>query len=143
MRGGLHFQPRSQLRRRRELVCGRRRDRARPVVILALPRLETRTRPDVWREWGVLTGREFGDTPAPIRVFDHYHMTIEAALNGLGIAIAPWHLVARDVTSGRLATPFAAVDSEYVYAVEVRRPERPRTRHFVSWLKEATQELRD
>jgi DNA-binding transcriptional LysR family regulator len=104
--------------------------------VLTLPRLETRTRPDAWREWARLTctkGHESGGT----RIFDHYHMTIEAALNSLGIAIAPWHLVAEDVASGRLRAPFGFVDSNYVYAVQVVRPGKPKTEHFVKWLKEA------
>lgn len=117
------------------LASGRAED------MLALPRLETRTRPDVWREWASLTGIGVGDAPATTRIFDHFHMTIEAALNSLGIAIAPWHLVAGDVASARLVAPFGAVDSNYVYAVEVARPGKPKTRDFVNWLTEATNEF--
>lgn len=118
------------------LVSGRIED------MLCLPRLETRTRPDVWREWALLTdGGGAGDVTVTTRIFDHYHMTIEAALNSLGIAIAPWHLVAGDVASGRLVAPFGTADSHYVYAVEVERPGKPKTRDFVNWLKEATQEF--
>lgn len=109
--------------------------------LLSLPRLETRTRPDVWREWGRLTGKGVADTAAATRIFDHYHMTIEATLNGLGIAIAPWHLVAEDVASGRLVAPFGSTASNYVYAVAVRRSDQPKTRHFVNWLNEAAREL--
>lgn len=109
----------------------------------SLPRLETRTRPDVWREWAALTGKGSGDAPATTRIFDHYHMTIEAALNKLGVAIAPWHLVAGDVANGRLVAPFGTVDSPYIYAVDVTRPGAPKTRDFVTWLKNATQELRE
>jgi DNA-binding transcriptional LysR family regulator len=109
--------------------------------LLAHPRLETRTRPDVWREWMRLTGKAGLDDRGGTRVFDHYHMTIEAALNSLGIAIAPWHLVAEDVACGRLIAPFGSVDSNYVYAVRVVRPGRPKTEHFVKWLREAAREL--
>ena len=105
--------------------------------VLALPRLETRTRPDVWREWARLTGLDGQAENGATRIFDHYHMTIEAALNNLGTAIAPWHLVADDIACGRLLAPFGVVDSSYVYAVQVARPGRPKTEHFVSWLKEA------
>nr|WP_222532478.1 LysR family transcriptional regulator [Azospirillum sp. 412522] len=108
-----------------------------PPDILALPRLETRTRPDAWREWARLTGTGGHGDSGTTRIFDHYHMTIEAALNSLGIAIAPWHLVAEDVACGRLRAPFGFVDSDYVYAVQVFRPGRPKTDHFVKWLKEA------
>ncbi|TCL89664.1 DNA-binding transcriptional LysR family regulator [Rhizobium sp. PP-WC-2G-219] len=104
--------------------------------VLALPRLETRTRPDAWREWARLTHTEGHNETGGTRIFDHYHMTIEAALNSLGIAIAPWHLVAEDVGCGRLRAPFGFVDSNYVYAVQVIRLGRPKTEHFVKWLKE-------
>jgi LysR family glycine cleavage system transcriptional activator len=110
---------------------------------LSLPRLETRTRPDVWREWALLTGRCVGDARTTTRIFDHYHMTIGAAVNCLGTAIAPWHLVADDIASGQLVAPFGVVDSDYVYAVDVTWPEKPKTREFVNWLKEATRELRE
>lgn len=109
--------------------------------VLALPRLETRTRPDVWREWARLTRAKGHNEIGATRIFDHYHMTIEAALNSLGIAIAPWHLVAEDVACGRLITPFGLVASDYIYAVKVVRSRRAKTEHFVKWLTEATREL--
>ena len=105
--------------------------------LFSLPRLETRTRPDAWREWARLTGAEEHNETGSTRIFDHYHMTIEAALNSLGIAIAPWHLVAEEVARGRLIAPFGSVDSSYVYAVQVFRPGRPKTAHFAKWLQEA------
>lgn len=102
-----------------------------------LPRLETRTRPHVWQEWSRLTSGDWLDTAGATRTFDHYHLTIEAALNGLGAAIAPWHLVARDVACGRLVAPYGFLDSDYRYVVKVERPGRRKTEHFVGWLREA------
>jgi DNA-binding transcriptional LysR family regulator len=61
---------------------------------------------------------------------------IEAALNGLGAAIAPWHLVAGDVASGRLIAPYGFLHSDYRYVVKVGRPGRRKTEHFVEWLTE-------
>lgn len=102
-----------------------------------LPRLETRTRPHIWREWSRLTREGAKDTAPATRIFDHYHLTIEAALNGLGAAIAPWHLVAGDVASGRLVAPYGFLHSDYRYIVKVERPGRRKTEHFVEWLREA------
>lgn len=110
--------------------------------LLSLPRLETRTRPDAWREWARLTAAEGRTETGGPRIFDHYHMTIEATLNSLGIAIAPWHLVAEEVARGRLIAPFGSVDSSYVYAVQVFHPGRPKTTHFVKWLQEGYQNSR-
>lgn len=102
-----------------------------------LARLETRTRPRVWHEWSRLTSHD-GPGKVPVsRTFDHYHLTIEAALNGLGAAIAPWHLVAGDVASGRLIAPYGFLHSGYRYVVKVEQPGRRKTEHFVKWLKEA------
>ena len=75
--------------------------------------------------------------PPTTRTFDHYHLTIEAALSGLGAAIAPWHLVTGDVASGRLIAPYGFLHSDYRYVVKVARPGRRKTEHFVKWLKEA------
>lgn len=97
-------------------------------------RLETRTRPNVWSEWSRLARQEERFALASTRVFDHYHLTIEAALNGLGVAIAPWHLVAGDIESGRLIAPYGFLPSEYRYAVNVDRPGRRKAEHFVGWL---------
>lgn len=102
-----------------------------------LPRLETRTRPRVWQEWCALMGHGAGDVPPASRTFDHYHLTIEAALNGLGAAIVPWHLVAGDVASGRMIAPYGFLGSGYRYVVKVERPGRRKTQHFVTWLKDA------
>jgi LysR family glycine cleavage system transcriptional activator len=103
-----------------------------------LPRLETRTRPHVWHEWSRLESRDGqGGVPAS-RTFDHYHLTIEAALNGLGAAIVPWHLIAGDVVCGRLMAPCGFLQSHYRYVVKVERPGRPKIQHFLEWLREAT-----
>ena len=80
---------------------------------------------------------EDGETRRPrTRIFDHYHLTIEAALNGLGAAIVPWHLITEDVASGRLIAPYGFLHSDYRYLVRVddRGAEQE---HFVGWLREA------
>lgn len=105
--------------------------------MVKLPRLETRTRPHVWREWFRLTSQDGQETAPATRIFDHYHLTIEAALSGLGAAIVPWHLVAEEVTSGRLVAPYGFLQSDFQYVVKVERPGRRKTEHFVGWLREA------
>lgn len=105
--------------------------------VLKFPRLETRTRPLAWQEWAPLAGQSGKESAAVTRTFDHYHLTIEAALSGLGAAIAPWHLVAGDVECGRLIAPYGFVNSGYRYAVKEAHPGRHKTEHFVGWLKEA------
>ena len=109
---------------------------APPLAEVAkLPRLETRTRSQIWHDWARLTQEPRQDKAGAIRTFDHYHLTIEAALNGLGAAIVPWHLIAEDVTRGRLLAPRGFRESNYRYVVRVDRPGRRKTEHFVAWLK--------
>ncbi|MBB6211108.1 LysR substrate-binding domain-containing protein [Novispirillum itersonii] len=105
-------------------------------ALWALPRLESRTRPQVWQEWFRLL--DAADTPAmaATRMFDHLHLTLEAALTGLGVAVAPWHLVAADVRAGRLVAPLGFRPSGYRYAVQTDRPSRPKVRHFIGWLRD-------
>lgn len=105
--------------------------------VAGLPRLETRTRGQIWHDWARLTDQPRQDKAGVIRTFDHYHLTIEAALNGLGAAIVPWHLIAEEVTCGRLLAPLGFLDSNYRYVVRVDRPGRRKTEHFVAWLREA------
>jgi LysR family glycine cleavage system transcriptional activator len=106
--------------------------------VVAIPRLETRTRAQVWSEWSRLSGLDEGRTlPRAAGIFDHYHLTIEAALNGLGAAVVPWHLIAEEIRSGRLLAPSGFRKSDYRYVVDVSRPGRRKTVHFITWLKEA------
>jgi len=111
-------------------------DRIR-IDAIKLPRLETRTRPHVWHEWSRLMGEDAQDAVPATRIFDHYHLTIEAALSGLGATIAPWHLVAGDVACGRLIAPYGFLESDHRYVVKVERPGRRKAEHFVGWLREA------
>lgn len=104
-------------------------------AIAALPRLETRTRPHVWQEWFRLSGDATPQGPSATRVFDHYHLTIEAALNGLGAAIVPWHLISEEVERGRLIAPSGFLTSGQHYVVIPKRPGERKAISFVSWLK--------
>ena len=45
--------------------------------------------------------------PASSVTLEHFYLTLQAALDGLGVAIGPERLVAEDVAAGRLAMPFA------------------------------------
>lgn len=99
-----------------------------------IARLGTRTRLNVWEEWDMLVPDAGPDKTAPLCMFDHYHLTIEAALNGLGVVIAPWHLVASDVQSGRLVAPYGFHDSGYRYVVKTALPRRRKSVQFLEWL---------
>lgn len=76
-----------------------------PVDPTTRPLLQLYTAPDEAEAWrlaaGLPTSVEAGTTR-----FDSYLLAIEAAIEGQGIAVVPSFLVAADLRSGRLVTPF-------------------------------------
>jgi DNA-binding transcriptional LysR family regulator len=66
--------------------------------------LGSRTRPNAWGAW--LEAHPDGPRPRTTRLFDHHFLMAEAALGGLGVALAPQAIAADDVASGRLDAPF-------------------------------------
>jgi len=65
--------------------------------------LGARTRPNAWEAW--LDERRDAPRPRTIRLLDHHFLMAEAALGGLGVALAPQAITADDVASGRLEAP--------------------------------------
>jgi DNA-binding transcriptional LysR family regulator len=93
--------------------------------------LQTRNRPDAWTAWATASGRP---CPAPEgAVFDHYFFTLEAASRGLGLAVAPWHLVAEDIRQGRLVAPWGFFPSGKRYVLCRRAAAHPRATAFCEW----------
>jgi LysR family glycine cleavage system transcriptional activator len=67
--------------------------------------LHTSSLPRVWPDW--LAQVEMPALmPAAALTFDHFYLTLQAAVDGLGIAMGPTALVADDLASGRLVAPF-------------------------------------
>jgi DNA-binding transcriptional LysR family regulator len=65
--------------------------------------LGSRTRPNAWEAW--LDQHRNTPRPRTIRLLDHHFLMAEAALGGLGVALAPQAIAATDVASGRLRAP--------------------------------------
>jgi DNA-binding transcriptional LysR family regulator len=76
--------------------------------IASAPRLRSATFRQAWPAWSALAGVDLPATTNE-REFAHNHSLVEAAVAGLGVAIAPWAFVAPDVMAGRLAAPFGFV----------------------------------
>jgi LysR family glycine cleavage system transcriptional activator len=86
-------------------------ERHRPVTpsdLLALPILHMRSRPDAWPRWLARQGIEVPERWATIggHWFDHFFLSLQAAINGLGVAVGPQVLVEDDLKTGRLVNPF-------------------------------------
>ncbi|WP_423199672.1 MULTISPECIES: transcriptional regulator GcvA [unclassified Cupriavidus] len=69
--------------------------------------LHTSSLPRLWPDW--LASAQVPELrPAATLTFDHFYLTLQAAIDGIGIAMGPTALVADDLAGGRLVTPFAA-----------------------------------
>ena len=84
---------------------------AGPESLSSMPVLHTASRPQAWSEWA----RRARVDAAALQMgtgFDHLYYLLEAAVAGLGVAIAPEPLVAEDLASGRLASPWGFVETD-------------------------------
>jgi LysR family glycine cleavage system transcriptional activator len=69
--------------------------------------LHTSSLPRLWTDWLGKAG--VADLkPATTLTLDHFYLTLQAALDGIGVAMGPTALVADDLARGRLVAPFAA-----------------------------------
>jgi DNA-binding transcriptional LysR family regulator len=98
--------------------------------------LYTASRPQAWPAWAQGNGLE----PGRLRMgqgFEHLYFLLEAALAGLGVAIAPQQLVADDLRQGRLLAPWGFVETNARLALWVpsRRIDR-RAERLAEWLRE-------
>ena len=95
--------------------------------------------PRVWSDWFALAGSP-GIEPAASLTFDHFYLTIQAALDGLGIAMGPTALVADDLDAGRLVAPFPDLSlptRNYHAYLSDQSVGDPAVDAFCSWLEKA------
>lgn len=108
---------------------------APPGALLGEPLLHTASRPQAWPQWA----RAQGLDPAGLVLgqgFEHLYYLLEAAVAGLGVAIAPELLVADDLAAGRLEAPWGFVETPARLALWV--PARGGDRRAVelaAWLR--------
>ncbi|CAO3356270.1 LysR substrate-binding domain-containing protein [Azospirillum melinis] len=78
---------------------------ASPEDLLEVPLLHLKSRPDAWTRWFRTTQVA---TPEAIAgpFFDHFFLSLQAAISGLGAAIGPYALIKDDLAAGRLVAPF-------------------------------------
>jgi len=80
----------------------------RPADIEQHVLLGSETRPGDWSNWFEHAG--LSQKPDQRRrVFDHFFVTLQAVIDGLGIAIGPLPILQADIASGRLVTPFPSI----------------------------------
>lgn len=106
-------------------------------VLLHEPLLHTTSRPQAWPAW--MGAHHLPTDSLQLgQGFDHLYYLLEAAVAGLGVAIAPEPLVAADISSGRLVAPwgFTGTGGCWVLARPAGR-EDPRVDALTGWLREA------
>ncbi|BCX44810.1 MULTISPECIES: LysR family transcriptional regulator [Stenotrophomonas] len=93
-----------------------------PSALLQETLLHTSSRPQAWPAWAQAQGLDVSKLQLGT-AFEHLYYLLEAAVAGLGPAIAPEPLVAEDLAAGRLIAPwgFAATGGFWVLA----RPDGP------------------
>lgn len=90
-------------------------------------------------DWAEFLSR-FGVGPAGLRRgygFTHSHLVKSACLQGLGLALGQWPLVAADVASGALVRPFAetlTLDNSYYVVCSRRLADQAEVKAFAYWL---------
>ena len=107
-----------------------------PSSLLGESLLHTASRPQAWPAWALSHGLE----PAQLQLgsgFEHLYYLLEAAVAGLGVAIAPEPLVADELAAGRLLAPwgFGATGGFWVLATPEGAAD-PRVDALAGWLQE-------
>lgn len=105
-----------------------------PSSLLGESLLHTTSRPQAWPAWALSHGLE----PAQLQRgsgFEHLYYLLEAAVAGLGVAIAPEPLVADELAAGRLLAPwgFGATGGFWVLATPEGAAD-PRVDALAGWL---------
>jgi LysR family glycine cleavage system transcriptional activator len=98
--------------------------------------LTTETRPGDWVNW--LDRAGISHMPGQRRqIFDHFFVTLQAIIDGLGIGIGPFPVLANDVAAGRLLAPFPKVvvpRTGYVALVPFDADKTASLTAFIEWL---------
>lgn len=100
--------------------------------------LHVSSMPRLWRDWLTEAGQSALRFESSL-TFDHFYLTIQAAIDGLGVAMGPTALVADDLAAGRLVTPFPDISlparSYFAYLPEARCTD-PHIAVFCDWLEQ-------
>jgi LysR family glycine cleavage system transcriptional activator len=99
--------------------------------------LHTSSLPRLWPDW--LTKAEIPALrPAAVVTFDHFYLTLQGAIDGIGVAMGPTALVADDLAAGRLVMPFAGPrlpSRSYCTYIAENRPADEVVKLFCAWLE--------
>ena len=100
--------------------------------------LHTSKLPQVWSEWFAVAESPMVE-PACTLTFDHFYLSIQAALDGLGVAMGPSVLVKDELENGHLIAPFGDISlptKNYHAYVPENRASDPVVQSFCMWLEQ-------
>lgn len=101
--------------------------------------IATATRAGDWEAWLTAAGRE-SLRPASVLRFDHFHVSLQAIVDGLGIGIGTLPTLSRDLTQGRLTLPFPEIrvaGADYVALMPAAADGSRQVQEFLAWLAAA------
>lgn len=112
------------------------REIRRPADIAGHVLLSSETRPGDWIDWLEKAGLAHMAGQRR-RMFDHFHVTLQAIVDGLGIGIGPLPLLDADLRAGRLIAPLPDIvvpRTGYVALVPFDADKTAPLTGFVDWL---------
>lgn len=113
-----------------------------PADLVRFTLLHGTPRRDDWQRWLRFAGVEGVDASGGV-TFDSLNLSIQAAVEGLGVAIAVDALVTDDLAAGRLVQPFGPIRRSGRPFFVVFPPDRLRNRRlraFIEWLSASSSE---
>lgn len=107
---------------------------ATAAQLLNEPLLFTRSRQQAWPQWAQAQQLAITDLRYA-QGFEHLYYLLEAAVAGLGVAIAPEHLVRSDIANGRLIAPWGFVETSAKLVLLTRKNQHTqRAQQLAQWL---------
>ncbi len=113
-----------------------RRPVRKPEDLQGQTLLASETRPGDWVDWLDRAGLSHMAGQRR-RIFDHFFVTLQAVIDGLGVGIGPLPVLASAVAAGRLVAPFAEIlvpRAGYVALIPFDADKTPSLGAFVDWL---------
>jgi DNA-binding transcriptional LysR family regulator len=108
----------------------------RPEDIAGQVLLSTETRPGDWTDWLDRAGLSHLAGQRR-RVFDHFFVTLQATLDGLGLGVGPLPVLSTDVAAGRIVLPFPEIlvpRTGYVVLIPFDADKSASLTAFIDWL---------
>nr|WP_315183301.1 LysR family transcriptional regulator [uncultured Albidiferax sp.] len=110
---------------------------ADPADVLSRTLLHSRSTPRVWQDWLALAGLP-AQQPRHLVTFDHAHLAVQAAVQGMGIALGNPLQLRAELASGLLHTPFPTLtlcDRTNYWIMAPQATQNPHAVAFCAWLE--------